>query len=112
MSLVTVYDGYTDHPFGGGGDMTQQELNFNHKPTQAERVLDWMRLFGSINTIEAVQELFILRLSARIYELKQLGFDISDAPYSYKNKAGDTITVKKYWLTTPCPTMLTTQKGC
>ena len=44
--------------------------------TQSERVLDYMKQFGSITTKEAFADLSITRLSARIWDLKRDGVQI------------------------------------
>ena len=44
------------------------------KPSQSELVLDYMRAYGSISTIEAFEYLKITRLSARIFDLARKGF--------------------------------------
>jgi len=48
-----------------------------HTPTQTELILDYMREYGSITPIEALTECGCLRLSARIYDLKQCGHAIA-----------------------------------
>lgn len=42
--------------------------------TQKERIIDYIRLHGSITTMEAFSNLHITRLSARIEELKKDGY--------------------------------------
>lgn len=44
------------------------------KASQNDYVLAWLRAYGSISTLEAFEWLKITRLSARIYDLKKLGF--------------------------------------
>lgn len=44
------------------------------KISQSDLVLAWLRAYGTISTIEAFEYLKITRLSARIYDLKRLGF--------------------------------------
>lgn len=44
--------------------------------TQKERIIDYIRLHGSITTMEAFSNLHITRLSARIEELKKDGYKI------------------------------------
>ena len=44
------------------------------KISQTDLVLAWMRAYGTISTIEAFEYLKITRLSARIFDLKMLGF--------------------------------------
>ena len=43
---------------------------------QAERVLKYMRDFGSITQLEAMKDLGCMRLGARVYDLKREGYNI------------------------------------
>ena len=44
--------------------------------TQNEMILDYLNKKGSITTYESFTELFITRLSARIHDLKQMGYEV------------------------------------
>lgn len=44
--------------------------------TQKERIIDYIRLHGSITTMEAFNNLHVTRLAARIEELKKDGYKI------------------------------------
>ena len=66
--------------------------------TQEERVLKYIKQFGSITTLEAFNELGITRLSAKIYNLKKQGYDIVDETIKVKNRFGEELHVKKYML--------------
>ena len=44
------------------------------KISQSDLILTWLRAHGTISTLEAFERLKITRLSARIYDLKKLGF--------------------------------------
>lgn len=46
------------------------------KPTQAERILDYIREFGSITQIEALRDLGCMRLASRISDLRKQGYPI------------------------------------
>ena len=48
----------------------------NSKPTQAQRVLDYINKFGSITQLEALQEIGVMRLASRVSELKKAGHSI------------------------------------
>ena len=48
---------------------------------QAERVLKYMRDFGSITQLEAMQDLGCMRLGARVYDLKREGYNTSGATW-------------------------------
>lgn len=62
-----------------------------------ERVLEYMREFGSITTYEAFIELGCTRLSEYIRQLKE-EYKIADEWLHTKNRYGEKIQYKKYWL--------------
>ena len=68
------------------------------KKTQAERVLEYIKKFGSITTLEAFRDLGVTRLSARIFELRARGFDIDSTNITNKNRYGEKCTYSKYYL--------------
>ena len=68
------------------------------KKTQAERVLEFIKRFGSITTLEAFRDLGVTRLSARIFELRARGFDIDSTNITNKNRYGEKCTYSKYYL--------------
>lgn len=59
------------------------------KITQCERILRHLKDFGSITSLEAIQEYGILRLASRINDLKQQGYYISAERGSGKNRYGE-----------------------
>lgn len=65
---------------------------------QTERVPDYMRRFGSITTMQAFADLGVARLSARIADLKDEGFDIISETLSTKNRYGEHVRYAKYRL--------------
>ena len=44
--------------------------------SQCNRVLQHLQAYGSITPLEAMQEYGIMRLGARIYDLKKMGYSI------------------------------------
>jgi len=60
------------------------------------RVFDYMTEFGSITTLQAFVDLGESRLSARIFEIKEKGVNISSASKVVKNRWGEKRTVKEY----------------
>ena len=44
--------------------------------TQCEKILDYMRLNGSITPLDALREFGCMRLASRITDLKAQGYDI------------------------------------
>lgn len=58
--------------------------------TQRAAVLNYLRDKGSITSMEAYTELGATRLSAIIYDLKRLGFNISSLTKTVKTRYGKT----------------------
>lgn len=70
----------------------------NSRPTQVDRVYDYMKRYGSINTWQAFNELGVARLSARVWELRNQGIIIKRDTTKIMNRYGETITAFKYIL--------------
>jgi regulator of RNase E activity RraA len=68
----------------------------NRKPTQAQRVLDYIEQFGSITQYEALKDLGIMRLASRVSELKKNGHNITGHMVTVKNRFGENCSVKQY----------------
>lgn len=66
--------------------------------TQNDRILKYMRDFGSISPVEAMQDLGCMRLGARIFELKQAGHAIRREMETGKNRYGETTSYARYRL--------------
>ena len=66
------------------------------KIAQRDRVLQYIRDFGSITTLQAFQDLGITRLSARIFELKERGYAIKTDMVTGKNRYGENVHFKRY----------------
>lgn len=64
------------------------------KMTQRQRILQYMRDFGSISAYEAFMELGITQLAARLTELKNEGYRFKKTPEYRVNKYGE----KVYWV--------------
>lgn len=62
-----------------------------------ERVLSYIREFGSITTWEAFRDLGCTRLSEYIRQLR-LEYNIVDEWITTKNRYGEKVQYKKYWL--------------
>lgn len=69
-----------------------------HKPSQNDRILRHMKVFGSITAYEAIKEYGILRLAARIADLKELGYAIDSVTERSKNRFGEKTHYKRYFL--------------
>lgn len=68
------------------------------KTTQCQRILDYMKQFGSISTLEAFRDLSVARLASRIHDLKSMGYNIESEIKSSKNRFGETTYFKVYRL--------------
>lgn len=62
-----------------------------------ERVLKYIRDFGSITTFEEFTELGCTRLSEYIRQLR-LEYNIEDEWISTTNRYGEKVQYKRYWL--------------
>lgn len=65
---------------------------------QQERLLKYLKDNGSITAYEAVKELGILQLSARIIELQRQGYKFDRKQESSKNRYGEKVYYKRYSL--------------
>lgn len=61
-----------------------------------QRVVNYIRTHGSINTLEANQDLGDTRLSATIFNLKKKGFVISNPRITVFNRFGEETSVCCY----------------
>lgn len=68
------------------------------KPTQCERIIQYMKDFGSITTLQAFTDLGCTRLASRVTDLKRQGYDIKSEFVSGKNRYDETVSYKKYYL--------------
>ena len=68
------------------------------KITQCQRILDYMRRFGSISTLEAFNDLGVARLASRIHDLKGQGYSIVSEIKTSKNRYGENTSYKVYKL--------------
>ena len=66
------------------------------KPTQAQRILDYIEQFGSITQYDALRDLGVMRLASRISELRKQGHKITGETVGVKNRYGETVNVKQY----------------
>lgn len=66
------------------------------RPTQEQRVLDYINRFGSITQRDAYLDLGIMRLASRISSLKKNGYPIQGCMITVENRFGEKIRVKRY----------------
>jgi len=70
----------------------------DHKPTQNERIIDYMNRFGSITQLEALRDLGVMRLASRISDLRSRGVPIESEMIEVKNRFGEKGHAKRYRL--------------
>ena len=63
---------------------------------QCEKIVLYIQKFGSISSLEAFQDLGITRLSARIYELREEGYQFDETFETSKNRFGESVSYKRY----------------
>ena len=68
------------------------------KKTQTERVLAFLEDNGSINPLEALGELGVMRLASRISDLKKQGVQIERKMVTKENRWGEPVTFAEYRL--------------
>lgn len=68
------------------------------KITQKDRILEYIRNFGSISSFEAYADLGITQLGARIDQLKKEGFKFRTEWESNTNRFGEKTEYKRYYL--------------
>lgn len=70
----------------------------NSKPTQAQRVLEYIEQYGGITQLDALKELGVMRLASRISELKKQGYPITSDVVAVKNRFQEDCYIKRYKL--------------
>lgn len=66
--------------------------------TQSERIARHLRDYGSITSLEAIQEYGIMRLASRVSDLKKAGFPIHAEMVKGVNRYGEKISFARYTL--------------
>lgn len=68
------------------------------KISQKDRIINYIREFGSISSWEAYQELGITQLGARIDNLQKEGYTFKTEWEHRKNRYGENVSFKRYYL--------------
>lgn len=68
------------------------------KSTQCDKVIAYMRQFGSITQLEALSDIGCMRLASRISDLRQQGYAIGRRIKTGKNRYGDSVSFAEYYL--------------
>jgi len=66
------------------------------KLTQNERVIKYLSEGNKITSLDAWQELGIMRLASRIYDIKRQGVSINKEQITVKNRFGENCTVSQW----------------
>ena len=66
--------------------------------TQQQRILQYMRDFGSISPMEAFRDLGITKLATRISEITRGGQAVAKQMETSRNRYGDTVRYMRYRL--------------
>lgn len=68
------------------------------KVNQRQRIIDYINQFGSITSKDAYDDLGITQLATRIKELKDQGYKFETKWESSKNRYGERVDFKRYYL--------------
>ena len=66
--------------------------------TQTEKILTYMRDYGSITPLDALAEFGCMRLAARIADIRATGIPITSTMEISKNRYGETVRYSRYKL--------------
>lgn len=66
--------------------------------SQCERIIQYMKDFGSISTMEAFKDLGITKLATRISEMKADGMEFDQRTEKIRNRYGERVYYMRYWL--------------
>ena len=68
------------------------------KVSQKDRIINYIRQFGSITSWEAYQDLGVMQLGARIDQLQKEGYVFTTEWENKKNRYGENVSFKRYYL--------------
>lgn len=63
-------------------------MSVQSKPTQNQRILDYIAEFGSITQLDALRDLGVMRLASRITDLKRKGYPIISTTETVTTRCG------------------------
>lgn len=66
--------------------------------TQEEKVLEYLRDFGSITALEAMRDLGIMRLASRVSDLRAQKYPIVRDMVAVENRYGEKVHIARYRL--------------
>lgn len=68
------------------------------KTTQKQKIIDYIKKFGSITSWEAYTDLGITQFATRVKELKEQGYKFKTEWESKKNREEKSVSFKRYYL--------------
>lgn len=66
--------------------------------TQCERIIEYLKMFGSISPLEAFRDLGITKLATRISEMRKTGMEFEQEYLKGKNRFGEDVYFMRYYL--------------
>lgn len=66
--------------------------------SQAGRIIDYIKRNGSITQLDAMRDLGIMRLGARVFDLKERGYNIQTVMVEDLNRFGEPTRYARYYL--------------
>lgn len=67
--------------------------------TQCEKIVNYIKEFGSITPLDAFRDLGITKLATRISEMRKNGMTFNQEYEKGKNRFGETVHYMRYFLT-------------
>lgn len=74
------------------------ERSMQMKKSQKERIIDYIKQYGSISSWEAYKDLGVTQLGARIDGLERDGYRIRRDWETSTNRYGEEVKYKRYWM--------------
>lgn len=72
--------------------------NLSVTETQKQRLMEFFKSGKKITSLDALSQLGIYRLSARMSELENVGIPISRERIQITNRYGQEVRIKRYWV--------------
>lgn len=66
--------------------------------TQCDRIIEYIKTFGSISPLEAFRDLGITKLATRISEMRKDGMEFEQEYMKSKNRFGEDVYFMRYYL--------------
>lgn len=68
------------------------------KASQCDKIVDYMKKYGSITQLQAYVDIGCVRLPSRIYDLKRKGYAIRREMIKVKNREDEYVPIARYSL--------------